>query len=57
MRARNTTTAVGGWRSCLIAVVSTLAASTPVWARQQPTHEGAPSAFGAFLGPFRRRQV
>jgi hypothetical protein len=41
MRGRNSTTAVGGWRSCLIAVVSTLAASTPVWAHHQPTHEGA----------------
>jgi hypothetical protein len=41
MRGCNSTPAVGGWRSCLIAVVSMLAASTPVWAHHQPTHEGA----------------
>jgi hypothetical protein len=41
MRGRNATAAVGGWRSCLIAVVSTLAASTPVWLHHQPSHEGA----------------
>jgi hypothetical protein len=41
MRGRNRTTAVGGRRSCLIAVVSMLAASTPVWAHHQPPHEGA----------------
>jgi hypothetical protein len=41
MRGRNGTTAVGGWRSCLFAVVSMVAASTPVWAHHQPPHEGA----------------
>jgi hypothetical protein len=40
MRGRNRPTALGGWRSCLIAVVSMFAASTPVWAHHQPTHEG-----------------
>ena len=41
MRGRNRTTAVGGWRRHLIAVVSMLATSTPVWAHHQPQHEGA----------------
>jgi hypothetical protein len=41
MRGCIRTTAVGGWRSCLIAVISTLAASTPVWAHHQPPHKGA----------------
>jgi hypothetical protein len=41
MRRRNRTPAVDGWRSCLIAVASMLAASTPVWAHHQPPHEGA----------------
>ena len=52
MRARNSTKTVGGWRSCLIAVVSTLAASTPVSAHPQPTHQGADIgvAIAAFWG-------
>jgi hypothetical protein len=41
MRGRDSTRAVGGWRSCLIAAVSTIAACTPVQAHHQPPHEGA----------------
>jgi hypothetical protein len=33
-------TAATRWRSCLIAAISMLTASTPVWAHQQPAHEG-----------------
>jgi hypothetical protein len=40
MRGRSRSLVVGGCRSCLIAVVSILAASTPVWAHHQPPHEG-----------------
>jgi hypothetical protein len=40
MRGRNRISAVGGWRSCVIAAVSMLAACTPVWAHHQPPHEG-----------------
>jgi len=40
MRARNRSTAAGGWRSCLIAAVSMFAACTPVLAHHQPPHEG-----------------
>ena len=40
MRGRNIA-AVGAWRSYLIAVVSMLAVSSPVWAHHQPPHEGA----------------
>ena len=40
MRGRSSFTAIGGWRSRLIAAVSMLAACTPVWAHHQPPHEG-----------------
>ena len=40
MRGRSRSLVIGGYRSCLIAVVSILAASTPVWAHHQPPHEG-----------------
>jgi hypothetical protein len=40
MTRRNQSSAVATWRSRLIAAISILAASTPVWAHHVPPHEG-----------------